>query len=79
MGAIVCDKASTLFNIAYVYGCGLAPMIGGLLADYRNFTFASDVMGFTGLTLLAAYTIIAIMLHEERGLKKEKPHILRLK
>ena len=66
VAAVVCDKASTLFNIAYVCGCGLAPPIGGLLADSHDFRFASDVMACTGLVLFTVYLVVGVILHEEK-------------
>ena len=38
------DYAYKIFNITYAIGCGLAPIIGGILYDNYDFRKTCDIM-----------------------------------
>lgn len=63
--AAICDRGSTLYNMAYAMGCAVAPIIGGALNDATNFRRTSDIMAFAACGLLVFYAIVGLLCHKE--------------
>jgi MFS family permease len=62
---IICDKASTMYNMAFSLGGAIAPILGGVLDDAIGFRSTSDVMAVSALITAIFYFVIRILLHKE--------------
>jgi len=64
--AEICDKASTLYNMAYASGCGLAPIIGGYLNGKTSFNETVTIFAFLCTALFVFYLIVGVICHKAK-------------
>ena len=71
----ICDKSSTLYNLSYMSGSAIAPLIGGLLDDKVGFRYTTDIMTVSSCILTLCYIIvIATILVVSKEEKSESPY-----
>jgi hypothetical protein len=71
----ICDKSSTLYNVSFMSGSAIAPLIGGLLDDKVGFRYTTDIMTVSSCILTLCYIIvIATILVVSKEEKSESPY-----
>ena len=55
------DKASSLFNISYAFGCLIAPILGGLFNDLYGYRMTCDIMAISSAAFSLLYFLINIL------------------
>lgn len=75
---VICDKASTLYNLAFSLGGAIAPILGGLLNDLIGFRSTSDIMAVCAFITFIGYLIFGIMMHkphkdETKSFSEDRP------
>jgi MFS family permease len=68
---LICDKASTLYNLAFSLGGAIAPILGGFLNDQIGFRSTSDVMAIAAFATTIFYLIVGILMHKDKSVEIE--------
>jgi MFS family permease len=66
--AEICDRASTIYNMAYAMGCGLAPVLGGYINGKVGFRECVTTFAFACTCLFVFYLIAGVLCHKKTDL-----------